>query len=87
MQQDPFKILSQSQRLRVSDGAITSIFDGCPSASRRLILVLSQLGDFDSLEYIWWIQREIERIQSAENQNEPDRDRVLQCYLLTTLSY
>ena len=65
MQQDPFKILSQTQRLRVSDGAIASIFDGCPSASRRLILVLSQLGDFDSLEYIWWIQREIERIQSA----------------------
>jgi hypothetical protein len=52
MQQDPFKILIQTQRLRVSDGAIASIFDGCPSASRRLILVLSQLGDFDSLEYI-----------------------------------
>jgi hypothetical protein len=65
MQQDPFKILSQTQRLRVSDGAIASIFDGCPSSSRRLILVLSQLGDFDSLEYIWWIQREIERIQSV----------------------
>jgi hypothetical protein len=65
MQQDPFKILSQIQRLRVSDGAIASIFDDCPSESRKLILVLSQLGDFDSLEYIWWIQREIERIQSA----------------------
>jgi hypothetical protein len=65
MQQDPFKILSQTQQLRVSDGAIASIFDDCPSGSRRLILVLSQLGDFDSLEYIWWIQREIERIQSA----------------------
>ena len=65
MQQNLFKILSQTQRLRVSDGAIASIFDGCPSASRRLILVLSQLGDFDSLEYIWWIQREIERIKSA----------------------
>ena len=64
MQQNIYKILSQTQRQRVSDGAIASIFDGCQSAHRKLILVLPQLGDFDSLEYIWWIQREIERIKS-----------------------
>ncbi len=63
MQQNTYKILSQTQRQRVSDGAIASIFDGCESNQRKLILVLSQLGDFDSLEYIWWVQREIERIQ------------------------
>lgn len=59
-----YEILSQTQRQRVSDGAIASIFDGCQSASRKLILVLPQLGDFDSLEYIWWIQRERDRIES-----------------------
>lgn len=59
-----YEVLSQTQRQRVSDGTITSIFDGCQSASRKLILVLPQLGDFDSLEYIWWIQRERDHIES-----------------------
>ncbi|WP_055077080.1 peroxiredoxin-like family protein [Pseudanabaena sp. 'Roaring Creek'] len=76
MNQNTYEILSQTQRQRVSDGAIASILDhcdNCPSEqhelnrklNRKLILVLPQLGDFDSLEYIWWIQREIDRIQSA----------------------
>jgi hypothetical protein len=64
MQQDTYKILSQTQRLRISDRAIANIFDNCPSVQRKLILVLPQLGDFDSLEYIWWIQREVDRIKS-----------------------
>ncbi|WP_271253335.1 peroxiredoxin-like family protein [Pseudanabaena sp. Chao 1811] len=62
--QNTYEILNQTQRQRVSDGAIASIFDKCPSTSRKLILVLPQLGDFDSLEYIWWIQREIDRIKA-----------------------
>ncbi len=66
MQQTTYEILSQTQRQRVSDGEVASIFDNCPSAFRKLILVLPQLGDFDSLEYIWWIQRDIERLKLAE---------------------
>jgi len=64
MNQNTYQILSQTQRQRVGDGAIASILEGCESAQRKLILVLPQLGDFDSLEYIWWIQREIDRIKS-----------------------
>ncbi len=64
MHQNTYEILSQTQRQRVSDGAIASILEGCELAQRKLILVLPQLGDFDSLEYIWWIQREIARIKS-----------------------
>jgi len=65
MERNTYDILKTIQRQRVSDGAIASIFEACPSTSRKLILVLSQLGDFDSLEYIWWIQREMERITEA----------------------
>ncbi|NUN65311.1 hypothetical protein HCU40_11220 [Pseudanabaena biceps] len=61
---DYYQIFSQTQRLRVSDGAIANILDGVQTRSPQLILVLSQLGDFDSLEYIWWIQREIARINA-----------------------
>jgi hypothetical protein len=64
MNQNNYEILSQKQLQRVSDLAIANIFDDCPSAQRKLILVLPQLGDFDSLEYIWWIQREIDRLKS-----------------------
>lgn len=57
-----YSILSQTQRLRISDGVIVPIISGCESANRLLILVWSQLGDFDSLEYAWWLQRESEKL-------------------------
>jgi AhpC/TSA antioxidant enzyme len=60
-----YEILSQTQRQRVSDGAIAPILDRGQSADRKLILVWPQLGDFDSLEYAWWLQREATRIQTA----------------------
>ena len=61
---DTYDILKQAQRQRVSNGAIAPILTGCEPASRQLILVWPQLGDFDSLEYAWWLQRERETIQA-----------------------
>ena len=60
---NPYKILNQNQCKRVSDGAILPFLSGCESASRKLVLVLPQLGDFDSLEYAWWLQREAKWLQ------------------------
>ncbi|MBD0334338.1 MAG: AhpC/TSA family protein [Cyanobacteria bacterium Co-bin13] len=58
-----YDILSQSQRQRVSDGATLPILKGCETAPHQLVLVWSQLGDFDSLEYAWWLQRELPRLK------------------------
>ena len=63
---DVYRILNQSQGLRVSDGARVSLLTGCASASRLLVIIWPQLGDFDSLEYAWWLQRESAKLQ-AEN--------------------
>jgi len=60
-----YTLLSQTERQRVSDGALVPILRGCDSASRQLVLLLPQLGDFDSLEYAWWLQREAEQLQTA----------------------
>jgi len=60
-----YALLSQTERQRVSDGAIVRLLSGCDSASRQLVLLLPQLGDFDSLEYAWWLQREAEQLQTA----------------------
>ncbi|NET50287.1 MAG: hypothetical protein F6K09_16620 [Merismopedia sp. SIO2A8] len=59
--------LNETMRQRVSDGAIAPILQGVGgqggesqeegSASRLLVLIWPQLGDFDSLEYAWWLQR------------------------------
>jgi hypothetical protein len=57
--------LSQTKRQRVSDGAVVPILEGCGSASRQLMLLWSQLGDFDSLEYAWWLQREAQQLEQA----------------------
>jgi len=59
---DVYAILNQTERQRVSDGAIAPLFSSCPPSSRKLALVLPQLGDFDSLEYAWWLNRESEAI-------------------------
>ena len=46
-----YAILNQTQRQRVSDGETVPILQGCDTASRLLVLLWSQLGDFDSCEY------------------------------------
>ncbi len=57
-------ILCQASRERVSDGAIIPILTDCEAASHLLVLVWPQLGDFDSLEYAWWLRREAAQLQA-----------------------
>ncbi len=61
---NPYNILNQTQRQRVSDGSIVPILTDCELADKILVVLLSQLGDFDSLEYAWWLERESEEIES-----------------------
>jgi AhpC/TSA antioxidant enzyme len=60
----PYAIFCQTQSQRVSDGATLPILTGCEAASRLLVLVWPQLGDFDSLEYAGWLQRESSQLQA-----------------------
>ncbi|MGB3496378.1 MAG: peroxiredoxin-like family protein [Elainellaceae cyanobacterium] len=60
---DVYAILSQTRRQRISDGAIAPIFSGA-ATQKRLVVILPQLGDFDSMEYAWWIQREREQVEA-----------------------
>jgi hypothetical protein len=57
-------IFQHSQRQRVSDGKIVSLLANCETATYQLILVWPQLGDFDSLEYAWWLQKERQHLQA-----------------------
>ncbi|MDJ0706220.1 MAG: peroxiredoxin-like family protein [Leptolyngbyaceae cyanobacterium MO_188.B28] len=59
-----YDILSQTQRQRISDGEAAPILSGCGAATRLLALVWSQLGDFDTLEYAWWLRREAEQLEA-----------------------
>ena len=54
-----FDVLSQVRRQRVSDGAETALVT---TDLKQLILVWPQLGDFDSLEYAWWLRRGAEQL-------------------------
>ncbi|MFM8309618.1 MAG: peroxiredoxin-like family protein [Microcystis aeruginosa] len=60
-----YEIFSTIQRQRVSDGQIVPILSDCADYKRLLILVLPQLGDFDSLEYAWWLEKEAALWQNA----------------------
>lgn len=60
-----YPLLKQTDRQRVSDGAVVPILSGCEAAPRQLVLLWSQLGDFDSLEYAWWLQRSHEQLEAA----------------------
>jgi hypothetical protein len=55
-----FEICQNTCLERVSDGDIASILSNIASFDRLLVLVWPQLGDFDSLEYAWWLQQESE---------------------------
>ncbi len=59
-----YSILSQTERQRVSDGKVVSILSGCESSPLQLVLILPQLGDFDSLEYAWWWRRDGKHLQA-----------------------
>jgi hypothetical protein len=59
-----YSIFQQTNRQRVSDGEIVLILSGCETATRLLVIVCPQLGDFDSLEYAWWLQREQKQLES-----------------------
>ena len=61
---DIYNHLLQTQRQRVSDGASVPILQGCESAPWQLVMVWPQLGDFDSLEYAWWLQHDAEQLQA-----------------------
>ncbi len=57
-------ILQTSSCLRISDQQIIPIFSDWEKTERLLVVILSQLGDFDSLEYAWWLHRESAKIKA-----------------------
>jgi hypothetical protein len=59
-----YSIFTQTDRQRVSDGEIVPILSGCETAKKLLVIICPQLGDFDSLEYAWWLQREQKQLES-----------------------
>lgn len=59
---DIYTTLQQTTRQRVSDGAIAPLLENC-DASPTLVLLWPQLGDFDSLEYAWWLQRDRAKLE------------------------
>ena len=60
---DAYSIFSQTQRECVADGKFKTILeDNKPT----LVLLWSQLGDFDNLEYAWWLKKESAQLQARE---------------------
>ncbi|HEY9737297.1 MAG TPA: peroxiredoxin-like family protein [Trichocoleus sp.] len=60
---DTYATLHQAERQRVSDGARLPLLSGC-AGLQTLVLIWPQLGDFDSLEYAWWLMRQQAHIQA-----------------------
>lgn len=63
---NPYTIFNQTKRQRVSDGMTRSLLENCETVSHILILVWPQLGDFDSLEYAWWLRREADKLAAQK---------------------
>lgn len=61
-----YDTLAHTQRQRVSDGQTVPLLTGSEAAPQILVLVWPQLGDFDSLEYAWWLQREAETLRQRK---------------------
>lgn len=63
-----YSILSSAELARVSDRQPHSLLSTCNSTQPILLLIWPQLGDFDTLEYAWWIQKERARLDAANVQ-------------------
>lgn len=62
----PYGYLRQLQRERVSDGKLAPVLEADLADKSVLVLVWPQLGDFDSLEYAWWLQRAQPQLKAAD---------------------
>ncbi|MGB3572076.1 MAG: peroxiredoxin-like family protein [Phormidesmis sp.] len=73
---DELSVLSDAKPLRISDGQPVSLLQGLLTDSdptstnsmRSLVLVWPQLGDFDTLEYAWWLARDRDKLAAANIQ-------------------
>lgn len=60
-----YETFYKTKLCRTSDGQIVSLVPEASSLTQPLmVLVLSQLGDFDSLEYAWWLQKDRELLSN-----------------------
>lgn len=50
----------------VATGQAQNILAQRPSETALLVLILPQLGDFDSLEYAWWLRRDWEALEQRK---------------------
>ncbi|MEL6778107.1 MAG: peroxiredoxin-like family protein [Cyanobacteria bacterium J06597_16] len=62
---DTHSVLSQAKALQVSSGQLTSLLETVSADQYTLVLIWPQLGDFDTLEYAWWIERDRTQLQAA----------------------
>lgn len=63
-----YSVLNEFQLLRVSDRHSISFLDGCDRSQPILALIWPQLGDFDTMEYAWWIKRDRAKLTAANIQ-------------------
>jgi len=58
-----YSILQQTQLEAISSGTIEPVL--ASNTDKTLVLLWSQLGDFDNLEYAWWLKRESAKLEAA----------------------
>ena len=58
-----YSLLKQTKKQLVSSGKSEPIVN---NTGKTLVLLWSQLGDFDNLEYAWWLDRESARLEAAQ---------------------
>ena len=63
-----YSILNQAQLSRACDRQPASLFNTCDNTKRTLVLVWPQFGDFDTLEYAWWVERDRAKLEAANIQ-------------------
>ncbi|MDJ0845249.1 peroxiredoxin-like family protein [Crocosphaera sp.] len=59
-----FDFFQETKVLGVSDNNLVPVLTNCQSYSRLLIILWSQLGDFDTLEYAWWLNKQSSKIMA-----------------------
>ena len=64
---NPYSLFQRTKRQRVSDGQNVEILIDSQPFNRLLVILLPQFGDFDSLEYAWWLRRDADKLRQKQN--------------------
>ncbi len=65
-QTNPYSLFQETKLQAVSTGEEQFLLNDCNQSNYLFVILFPQLGDFDSLEYAWWLQKSWTELEALD---------------------